>query len=127
MSVIIEILDDTKDFIVDDVPDYVADVGDFFVDEIVEPKVTPERIVLVNYEDGRHYKLIAVNGKTYFNINDYEKLRVLFGQLLRETQRIKSEGDYDAAEKLVEKYFNNKYKRVFKSLSRFEDWYILHN
>ena len=42
------------------------------------------------------------DGKTYFNINDYDKLRVLFGQLLRETQRIKSEGDYDAAEKLVE-------------------------
>ena len=39
MSVIIEILDDTKDFIVDDVPDYVADVGDFFVDEIVDPVV----------------------------------------------------------------------------------------
>ena len=42
------------------------------------------------------------DGKTYFNINDYDKLRVLFGQLLRETQRIKSEGDYDVAEKLVE-------------------------
>ena len=45
---------------------------------------------------------ISRDGKTYFNINDYDKLRVLFGKLLRETQRIKSEGDYDAAEKLVE-------------------------
>ncbi len=43
-------------------------------------------------------------GKTYFNINDYTKLRELFGQLLKETQRIKSEGDYKAVEALVEGY-----------------------
>ena len=47
---------------------------------------------------------ITRDGKTYFNINDYEKLRELFGQLLRETQRIKSEGDFAAAEALVETY-----------------------
>lgn len=47
---------------------------------------------------------ITRNGKTYININDYEKLRELFGQLLREVQRIKSEGDYAAAEALVETY-----------------------
>ena len=47
---------------------------------------------------------ISRDGKTYFNINDYDKLRELFGELLRESQRIKSEGDYDAAEKLVEGY-----------------------
>ena len=47
---------------------------------------------------------ISRDGKTYFNINDYDKLRDLFGELLRETQRIKSEGDYEAAEKLVEGY-----------------------
>ena len=47
---------------------------------------------------------ITKNGKTYFNINNYSKLRELFGKLLRETQRIKSEGDYVAAEKLVEGY-----------------------
>ena len=47
---------------------------------------------------------ITKNGKTYFNINNYTKLRELFGKLLRETQRIKSEGDYVAAEKLVEGY-----------------------
>jgi len=47
---------------------------------------------------------ITRDGKTYFNINDYEKLRELFGQLLRETQRIKSEGDYAAVEALVEGY-----------------------
>ncbi|AUP81012.1 dipeptidyl-peptidase 3 family protein [Flavivirga eckloniae] len=44
------------------------------------------------------------DGKTYFNINDYEKLHDLFGQLLRETQRIKSEGDFAAVEALVEGY-----------------------
>ncbi len=47
---------------------------------------------------------VTRDGKTYYNINDYEKLRELFGQLLRETQRIKSEGDYDAVQKLVETY-----------------------
>ena len=44
------------------------------------------------------------DGKTYYNINDYEKLREIFGELLRETQRIKSEGDYKAAQDLVEGY-----------------------
>ena len=47
---------------------------------------------------------VTRDGKTYFNINDYEKLRELFGELLRETQRIKSEGDYAAVEALVENY-----------------------
>ncbi len=42
--------------------------------------------------------------KTYYQINDYQKLRTLFGQLLREVQRIKSQGDYDAARQLVETY-----------------------
>ncbi|WP_299889292.1 dihydrofolate reductase [uncultured Lacinutrix sp.] len=47
---------------------------------------------------------VTKDGKTYFNINDYDKLHELFGQLLRETQRIKSEGDYKAVEALVEGY-----------------------
>ncbi len=47
---------------------------------------------------------VTRDGKTYFKINDYEKLHGLFGQLLRETQRIKSEGDYAAVEALVEGY-----------------------
>lgn len=47
---------------------------------------------------------IQKNGKTYFKINDYEKLHQLFGELLREVQRIKSEGDYAAAEHIVETY-----------------------
>jgi len=44
------------------------------------------------------------DGKTYFVINDFEKLRDLFGQLLREHQRIKSEGDFAAAQDLIENY-----------------------
>ena len=44
------------------------------------------------------------DGKTYFIVNDYEALRVLFGDLLAEVQRIKSEGDYAAGKALVEKY-----------------------
>lgn len=44
------------------------------------------------------------DGKTYFKINDYEKLRDIFGQQLREIQRITSEGDFKGAKALVEKY-----------------------
>lgn len=47
---------------------------------------------------------VVRNGKTYIQVNDYEKLRGLFGQLLSEIQRIKSEGDYEAGRDLVEKY-----------------------
>lgn len=43
-------------------------------------------------------------GKTYFVVNDYNKLRALFGQLLREIQRIKSEGDFEGGKNLVENY-----------------------
>ncbi|MFN5664640.1 MAG: dipeptidyl-peptidase 3 family protein, partial [Bacteroidota bacterium] len=47
---------------------------------------------------------IKKDGKTYVRVNNYEKLRTLFGDLLREIQRIKSEGDYKAATALVEGY-----------------------
>ena len=47
---------------------------------------------------------VVKNGKTYYDIKDYKKLRVLFGQLLCEIQRITSEGDYAAGKKLVEGY-----------------------
>ncbi len=43
-------------------------------------------------------------GKTYFVINDYTKLRTLFGELLKEVQRVKSEGDYNAGKNLIENY-----------------------
>lgn len=49
-------------------------------------------------------EMLKKEGKTYVKINDYEKLRELFGQLLREIQRIKSEGDYQAGRDLVENY-----------------------
>ena len=49
-------------------------------------------------------ELVRRDGKTYVRINDYGKLRRLFGQLLGEIQRIKSEGDYEAARSLVEHY-----------------------
>ncbi|MBR4783014.1 MAG: dihydrofolate reductase [Bacteroidaceae bacterium] len=49
-------------------------------------------------------ELIKQNGKTYLKINDYETLRQLFSQLLQEVQRIKSEGDVEAARQLVETY-----------------------
>jgi len=48
--------------------------------------------------------LVTKNGKTYVQVNDYSKLRELFGQLLKEIQRIKSEGDYKAGKNLVETY-----------------------
>lgn len=47
---------------------------------------------------------VTRDGKTYFKINDYTALRGLFGKLLAEVQRIKSEGDYKAGKALVEKY-----------------------
>lgn len=47
---------------------------------------------------------VTRDGKTYFRINDYDKLRTLFGELLKEVQRIKSEGDYEAGKALVENY-----------------------
>lgn len=47
---------------------------------------------------------VTRDGKTYFKINDYDKLRTIFGRLLREAQRIKSEGDFEAAKALVEGY-----------------------
>jgi dipeptidyl-peptidase-3 len=57
-------------------------------------KAAPERII----------EMLVINNKTYIRINDYEKTRILVGELLREVQRIKSEGDYQAAKALVEGY-----------------------
>ena len=49
-------------------------------------------------------ELVKQDGKTFLKINDYPGLRKIFGQQLAEIQRIKSEGDYEAGRKLVEKY-----------------------
>jgi dipeptidyl-peptidase-3 len=54
--------------------------------------------------DSNVVELVMKNSKTYVKINDYKALRTLFGQLLREIQRIKSEGDYEAGKNLVENY-----------------------
>ncbi|MBQ9466939.1 MAG: dihydrofolate reductase [Muribaculaceae bacterium] len=59
------------------------------------------------YEHGKAdnvIELVKRDGKTYVKINDYEKLRGLFAQLLAEVQRIKSTGDYEAGRQLVENY-----------------------
>jgi dipeptidyl-peptidase-3 len=59
------------------------------------------------YEKGKPDNVISrevKDGKTYFVINDYGKLRALYGELLKEIQRITSEGDYEAARNLVETY-----------------------
>lgn len=59
------------------------------------------------YEQGLEKNVIEKklrDGKTFFVINDYKELRNIFGQLLREVQRIKSEGDYETGKTLVENY-----------------------
>ena len=56
------------------------------------------------YEQGDAIQMEQHEGKTFVRINDYEALRTLFARLLAEIQRIKSEGDYEAARQLVERY-----------------------
>ncbi len=59
------------------------------------------------YEKGKPENVVELrkrDGKTYVVVNNYEKLRDLFGQLLKEIQRIKSTGDYEAAKYLIETY-----------------------
>ena len=81
----------------------------------IEPGATVEEAHMRNrqliarwaYEHGKAdnvIELVKRDGKTFVKINDYEKLRALFGELLAEVQRIKSEGDYEAGRQLVEQY-----------------------
>lgn len=59
------------------------------------------------FEKGKKDNVVSMikkNGKTYIQVNDYAKLRILFGELLKEIQRIKSEGDYAGGKALVEGY-----------------------
>lgn len=59
------------------------------------------------FEKGKKDNVVSMikkNGKTYVQVNDYAKLRTLFGELLKEIQRIKSEGDYKGGKALVEGY-----------------------
>lgn len=62
--------------------------------EWVLEKGAPDRVI----------EMVKRDGKTYVQINDYARMRELFGQLLGEIQRIKSEGDYEAGARLVEQY-----------------------
>ena len=60
--------------------------------------------VLEKGKKGKVVELVKKNRKTFVKINDYKKLRDLFGQLLGEIQRIKSEGDYKAGADLINRY-----------------------
>jgi len=77
-------------------------------DDIEEAHMRNRQLVAAwAFEKGKANNVIEKvkkDGKTYFKINDYKALRVLFGQLLKEIQRIKSEGDFNAAQALVETY-----------------------
>ncbi len=77
-------------------------------DDIEEPHMRNRQLVSAwAMEKGASDNVIekvVKDGKTYFRINDYDKLRALFGELLREIQRIKSEGDFEAGKNLVENY-----------------------
>lgn len=77
-------------------------------DDIEESHMRNRQLIAAwAYERGREHNVIekiVEDGKTYFVIRDYDALRGLFGELLREIQRIKSEGDYEAGKALVETY-----------------------
>jgi dipeptidyl-peptidase-3 len=77
-------------------------------DDIEEAHMRNRQIIAAwAHEKGRGDNVIEKvvdDGKTYFVIRDYDALRGLFGELLREIQRIKSEGDYEAGKALVENY-----------------------
>ena len=77
--------------------------------EVIEEAHMRNRAMIARwaYDNGQAENVIEKviqNEKTYFKINDYDKLRELFGILLREVQRIKSQGDYEAARDLFETY-----------------------
>ena len=54
--------------------------------------------------DGKVTEMVSRDQKTFVKINDYDKLRVLFGEMLKEVQRIKSEGDLEAGKNMIENY-----------------------
>jgi len=79
------------------------------IGEVIEESHMRNRAMVARwaYEHGQKDNVIEKvmqDSKTYFRINDYQKLRDLFGQLLREVQRIKSQGDFEAARALMEDY-----------------------
>ena len=77
--------------------------------EVIEESHMRNRAMIARwaYEKGQPDNVIekvVQDGKTYFRVNDFNRLRELFGQLLREVQRIKSQGDYQAGKDLIENY-----------------------
>ena len=81
--------------------------------------------VYENGKDDNVVELATVNNKTYVKINDYEALRGLFGKLLAEIQRVKSEGDFKAARELVETYAVKVDPTIHKEiLERYEKLHI---
>ena len=82
------------------------------------------------FEHGKAENVVELkekDGKKYVVVNDYEKLRVLFGQLLNEIQRIKSTGDFAAARDLVEKYAVKVNQDIHKEvLARYAKMKIAH-
>ncbi|MCP3675321.1 MAG: dihydrofolate reductase [Gammaproteobacteria bacterium] len=95
-------------------------------DDIEEDHMRNRQLVATwSYEKGFKDNVIEKrirDNKTYFVVNDYGKLRAIFGELLGEIQRIKSEGDYEAAEALVENYGVKVDQEIHKEvLARYED------
>ena len=76
--------------------------GDQIEEAHMRNRALISRWALANYPEA--LEIVKVDGKHYVRINDYELLRKAFGELLAEIQRIKSEGDFEAARQLVEQY-----------------------
>ncbi|MBO4965998.1 MAG: dihydrofolate reductase [Muribaculaceae bacterium] len=74
------------------------------------------RYILDHGKKDKVVELVKKGGKTYVKINDYKKMRALIGQLLGEIQRIKSEGDYEAGNALVNKYAVKVDKKLHKEV-----------
>ena len=91
-----------------------------FGDKIEEAHMR-NRALIANwcYEKGKDdnvIELLVEDGKTFVRINDYAALRKLFAILLAEIQRIKSEGDYEAAKRIVEDYAVNIDSKLHKEV-----------
>lgn len=89
--------------------------------EIIEEAHMRNRQLIAHwvFEKGAEENVIEKrvrDNKTYFVVNDYQKLRTLFGQLLRELQRIKSEGDFAAGQSLIENYAVKVDKAIHKEV-----------
>lgn len=80
------------------------ELGDQIEEEHMQNRQLVAAWVIEKGADKNVVEKIERDGKTFYNINDYQELRKLFGELLREIQRIKSEGDYEAGKNLVETY-----------------------